>query len=120
MINGRFTYAALYAVAAVATPAAAGEQARIVVTGDVPTALVSYADIDLRSPQGVAALQERVRRAARMLCRRGGVASLDIYMARTACRKDAIASAADQIAVAARGSGDRLASARTITVAAGH
>lgn len=116
-----FNHAALAAIAlfaALPSAVAAQEHSRIVMTGDGPVARVSYTDLDLGSRQGLATLQDRVREAARRLCRRQSVEPLGIYMAKAACRKNAVADAAGLIEIAAAKFGDtRFAAALAIDVA---
>ena len=70
------------AVASGARPAAAEI---ITVTGDAPTARVSYADLNLQSESGRARLQQRIRGAAADLCLEDNIGTLDARLARRAC-----------------------------------
>lgn len=97
---------------------AAPAQAPIDVAGGAPQASVSYADLDLRNPAGVAALRDRVRAAAARLCLsyRGG--DLEERMARQTCFHTAIESARGQVEQAVADFGrTRFAGQSTITVA---
>ena len=70
------------AVALGASPAAAEI---ITVTGDAPSARVSYADLNLQSESGRARLQQRIRGAAADLCLEDNVGSLESRLARRSC-----------------------------------
>lgn len=71
--------------------------ADLVVTGTPPTARVGFADLNLRSEAGVAALKQRVHAAADRLCLSIGVEPLQTRMQTLTCRDGAIASAAPQV-----------------------
>lgn len=90
------TYAAITALflasgVAVAQTSAETDQVRTV---------VHYADLNLGSVAGQAALKARIERAAKRICKQAG--ALPIYQLRqqARCRKDALASAEPQIAQA--------------------
>jgi UrcA family protein len=77
-----------------ATPAFGAE---LVVNGAAPTARVSYADLDLASPVGVAKLERRVSASADRLCIGIGIETLTARLAGRDCRDAALASAAPQV-----------------------
>lgn len=85
---------------------------------DLPTAYVSYRDLNLSEPNGVARLQRRVRRAAVELCDFGPGGAISVMFAERACTKDAVLGAQDQIdrAIASYGSKE-LASRAEVRVA---
>lgn len=73
---------------------------------------VSIADLDLSSAGGIAALEKRVRAAARAVCGRASPGDVVMRDVVDACRADAVAGARKEMATAvaaARGEGDRLA-----------
>ena len=74
----------------VPTPALAAD---IVVAPERITVRVSYADLNIASAEGRAALQSRVAGAARSICGSFFPAALETVVRVTACRSDAIASA---------------------------
>ena len=78
---------------------------------DAPTMRVSYADLNLTSPAGVAALKARVARAATTVCALDGSRDVQSLMAERACRSAALASAdlPMQTAIAAANSQRQLA-----------
>ena len=100
----------------VAMPAFAQGESPVIVEGGVPTAVVSYADLDLGSPNGLATLNGRINSAASRLCFEGGRTDLATRLNWSRCFKTAVASAKPQIdrALAAK----TLASSGTIKVAA--
>jgi len=71
------------AIIAAAAPAFAQEQA------DAPQRTVSYADLDLTSPAGIAALDQRLETAVNQVCNRDGVRDLSVWMATQQCRDKA-------------------------------
>ena len=74
---------------------------------------VSYADLDLLGQAGRAALQRRIRAAARRLCDTPGVLPLAVKMGETRCHRSAVARASVQL--------DRIAAAhaaRAVQIAA--
>ncbi len=96
----------------------AAAQPSIEVEGAAPRAEVSFADLDLGRPAGVAALQSRVRAAARDLCLGYAGGDLEERMARQTCFATALASARPQVEQAVAEFGrTQLAGRRTITVA---
>lgn len=128
MTRTDFKFAALAAIMALAvtgatlattTPASGAE---LVVNGTtVPTARVGYADLDLRSPDGVARLERRIAAAADRLCIGVGEEALADRLAGFQCRDAAIADAAPQV----RRAIDRISTAqaspgRAITLTLGH
>lgn len=60
---------------------------------------VRYADLNLASPQGVTALNQRIKAAARQVCGPQPT-NLDETMAMRRCQTDAIRSAEPQVALA--------------------
>ena len=106
----------LLVAAAAFSGAAAAQNPSVVVSGE-PTVTVSYADLNLASAGGRAALDRRVRQAARALCVDERVADLERAIAGRACLASALASARPQIEQAlAAGGATRLAANRTISV----
>ena len=81
----------------VAMPAFAQGESPVVVEGGVPTAVVSYADLDLSSPSGLATLHGRINSAASRLCHEGGRKDLPMQSYEARCFKTAIASAKSQV-----------------------
>ena len=81
----------------VAMPAFALGESPVIVEGGVPTAVVSYADLDLGSPSGLATLNGRINSAASRLCHEGGRKDLPMQMFEARCFKTAIASAKPQV-----------------------
>jgi UrcA family protein len=92
-------------------------QAPMVVEAELPRAVVSYADLDLRSAAGEAKLRARVESAAAQLCLHDGTLPLTEQKERARCFREAMASAEAQIAHAAANEAIRLAGRRTIEVA---
>lgn len=68
---------------------------------DVPTARVSYADLNLRSEAGVQVLQARVRRAATTLCIEPQVRELHRMLLGRKCFNTAMTRASEDIQRAA-------------------
>jgi UrcA family protein len=84
---------------------------------DRPVAYVGYADLNLRSSAGIAALNGRIERAATELCA-DGTRSLRAMMDGHACRAAAIGSASGQVRLAlARMGNTRYAALSRIVVA---
>lgn len=100
----------------VAVPATA-QPNPILVEGGVPTASVSYADLDLSSPSGRARLEGRVARAASSLCAEDGRKPVEQETNERRCISTALAKARIDIDRAVANSGVRMASRSTITVA---
>jgi UrcA family protein len=86
----RIITSAALAFAAVAGTAASAE--------DAPTAIVTYADLNLSSTAGVAALDQRISAAASQICGTVDIRDLQGKAAVNACRTTAVRSAAAQIA----------------------
>ncbi len=82
--------AAASAAALAATPATASD---IVVAPETVTVRVSYADLNLASPQGRAQLDRRIAGAARSICGTYDPAQLEMFTLVRTCRQEAIASA---------------------------
>ena len=99
----RTTIVLASAIAAFATLAAPAVAAPVNETVSIP---ISYADLNLASPEGAASLERRIRRAVTNIC--GSAADgLSRRAAMVRCRKDALRDAKGQftqvIAQAARG-----------------
>ena len=78
------------ALALTAAPAAATD---IVVAPETITVRVSYADLNLATPEGRARLDRRIAGAARSICGSFSPAQLEMAMLVRDCREGAIASA---------------------------
>ena len=121
MTRMNLTCAALaIAVTGVVVPSTVFAQGRpVVVTGEIrPTAVVSYADLNLNHEDGVQHLFRRVRQAATGLCMDPGRIAIKETLEGWACRDDAIAGAQDQVDSAINSSSRQsFAAAQTITVA---
>ena len=87
----------LAAGAAAMVPAIVRAQPPIVVEAEFPTAAVSYADLDLSRPAGVARLNGRIRRAAEELCVDEAVRNLARTAVARACLTAALASTEGQV-----------------------
>jgi UrcA family protein len=90
----------------------------VIIEGGVPTAVVSYADLNLASPAGRLALDRRVDRAATGLCfedRRAPVAEL---LAQRNCYSAALSRAQIDIQQAVARASNQLALQGSIKVAA--
>lgn len=87
---------------ALSTPAQAAEKPIIVnaAENDRPVIYVGYADLNLLSTAGIAALNGRIERAATSLCIDEGVRSLQRMMEGQMCRRTAIESASGQLRLA--------------------
>jgi UrcA family protein len=85
------TVLAALAVSAAATPAAAEEFERASVT-------VSFADLDLTKPAGVATLQSRIRTAVKQVCSKVEPRLLRGQIAWEQCKADSLADAMEQLA----------------------
>ena len=103
------------ALISVATVSPGNAKPIIIQDSVVPTAHVSYADLNLHSDAGRQALEFRVRGAADSLCFEYGNADLARKALEHECYRKAIASAQPQIA-AAVGSFAVVAAAATITM----
>jgi UrcA family protein len=89
---------ALISLAALALVSTAAHSTPIVVTSQpVPTAHVSFADLNLDSEQGRAALEQRVRAAAESLCNTDGDRTLDAILGGRSCYDAAVASGLRQV-----------------------
>lgn len=85
------TVLAALAVSAAATPAAAEEFERASV-------VVSFADLDLTKPAGVATLQSRIRTAVNQVCSKVEPRILRGQIAWEQCKADSLADAMEQLA----------------------
>jgi UrcA family protein len=104
--------------ALIATPAFGQGESPIVVEGGAPTAVVSYADLDLGSNSGLVTLNGRISRAASRLCTESGRTDLATQLNETRCFRTAVASAGPQIDRAVANQARQFASSGTIKVAA--
>jgi UrcA family protein len=94
----------IIAIATVALALAASAGAAHAQDTDLPTAKVSYADLDLRDASGRATLGARVARAVGLVCgERPAPVELDRTVAWSHCRATARASADQQLAALYRG-----------------
>jgi UrcA family protein len=109
---------ALLAAALVAAPALAQGESPVIVEGGVPTAIVSYADLDIGSKSGLATLNGRISRAASSLCFEGGRTDVARATFEARCFKSAMTGAKSQVDQALAGQSVRLASSGAIKVAA--
>jgi UrcA family protein len=109
MITSRLRTAALVLGAAVAIAPAAAQD--IVSRDGRPVATISYADLDLGTPAGVARLNRRVRNAVDRLCDLGSRQGAGYRARGLECRNETLAAAQPQISEAI-GGGTRYASAR--------
>lgn len=98
----RFSSAAMIVSALLSCAAASAEPAQIQVQGMAPTssggyqltaAVVSFADLDVTTHEGAAALLARIDNAAQRVCARGPVVPLHMADKVSKCRKDAIGEA---------------------------
>lgn len=78
-----------------ALPAPVAARDTTVVEGRVASVRVSYADLDLATPAGLDALDGRMRRAAKKLCRDTGMS--DILPVQRACTHNALYDARPQV-----------------------
>ena len=101
-----------------AAMAAASGVAPITISIGVPTAQVSYADLDLATSDGVRALEARLRDAAESLCVRGGMEPFWHMQAERDCMRAAIADASDEVDEAVARLDRQDAGAKVIEVAA--
>lgn len=76
---------------------ASGSVGQVAVTTETRTAHVSYADLDLSRPAGLASLNRRIRWAASGLCTSRGTKSLMVSRADRECVRTAMADASEQI-----------------------
>ena len=110
--------AALLAAAFAPVPVSA-QQSPIKVEAASPQARVSFGDLNLATPDGIKALESRVRSAAADLCLADGVIGLEERMARQRCYRTAIAGTLAQVEQAVGDFGrTRYAGGQTITVSA--
>ena len=113
MLKSTVALAALMAV-----PALAQGESPVIVEGGLPTAVVSYADLDLSSSNGLATLSGRISRAASRICTESGRKELRRQLSEARCFRTAIQSAQPQVERIAADSSERMASSGTIRVAA--
>jgi UrcA family protein len=110
--------AALMGVALIPVPAFAQGETPVVVEGGRPTAIVSYADLDIGSASGVATLNGRIHRAAKHICFEDGRTDLATRLNYASCFNAALASAKVQVDSAAMEKSRQIASHGAIRVAA--
>ena len=110
--------AALMGVAMISVPAFAQGEKPVIVEGGRPTAIVSYADLDLGSRSGVATLNGRIYRAASHICFEDGRTDLATRLNYESCFNAALASAKVQVDRAVTDKFQRIASSGAIKVAA--
>jgi UrcA family protein len=101
------------AALAAAAPAVAGAAAR---DDAPPTAVVSYADLDIGTSAGLAALQRRIDGAATRLCVGHGRTTLQIQAAESRCLSAALASGRVGVEQALAQRASRLASGAQMQV----
>lgn len=101
-----------------AVPALAQGESPVIVEGGLPTAVVSYADLDLSSTNGLATLNGRISRAASSICTESGRKELSRQLYEARCFKTAIESTKAQVERAVADMNQRVASIGTIKVAA--
>ena len=99
-ILGTAVTASLFAI----TPAFAGQN-------EVPTRLVKTADLNLGSDEGRAALDLRIRSAARSICYSGNTLHLSAKMAEKRCFQNAIDGTRPQVALLLAAAGQQVAAA---------
>ena len=114
----QYLKAALFGVALIAAPAFAQGDSPVVVEGGVPTAIVSYADLDIGSSSGLATLNGRITRAASRLCFDNGHKDVPTKVFEARCFDTALAGAKPQVERAIADKSLRLASKGAIKVAA--
>lgn len=98
-----FTVPILTIVAALSTGAIAGDQSRpavIELPDGTRSIKVSFADVDLRSDDGVEQLNHRIRQAARTVCNVSFANGWDEFVASRQCVRKAVIKASDQLKVA--------------------
>ena len=102
---------------ALAAPALAQNEP-VVIEGGLPVATISYADLNIGSPAGRRVLEGRITRAASDLCLETYRQPLSEFAAEHRCFSLAMAKAGIDIDVAVARASTKLASERTIKVAA--
>ena len=108
----------IFAAGAFLTATGTHAQNSAIVEGGLPTAVVSYADLNLASPQGRQALDRRAVHAAADLCLDNQRAPVDEMMARRHCYSTALSNARFDIQQAVARASSQLASQGSILVAA--
>lgn len=103
-------------LAALALVSVKAEASPITVTSG-PAVHVSFADLDLTSPEGRAVFDQRIRLAAKTLCTIDGDQSADVALGRAYCYKAAVADGRQQLENIAQ---QRLAQRQASNTAAGH
>ena len=100
-------------------PALAQDSPVVIYGTEQPTAIVSYADLDLRRSADVDVLNARVDRAAGRLCDTDDLSIISVERAEQRCAREAIAGAQPQIQRALAGLDNRqLAGSRALRVTA--
>ena len=97
---------------------ARAQNSPVIVEGGVPTAIVSYADLDLTSTAGRLTLDRRVTRAATGLCFEDRRAPVEELIAQHHCYSAAMSRAQIDIQQAVARAGSQLALQGSIKVAA--
>lgn len=114
-------FAVIAAAAAFVGTSAAGQPVTVTKVADqLPTVLVSYADLNLGSPSGQDRLKRRISSAASQVCQFGYAdMALDEFIVTQACYKSARADGLRQMdqVLAARSAGTTLAAA-SLTISA--
>jgi UrcA family protein len=90
----------------------------VVIEGGIPTAVVSYADLNLTSNAGRQVLERRVEGAAAGLCYEYGRVAIERTVAGRACYDTAMFKARTDIGSAIARANNAVASEHTITLAA--
>lgn len=101
-----------------ATGQALAESGDVIVEGGVPTATVSYADLNITSAAGRLALDRRVARAATELCIEHRRLPIDELIMENHCFSKALSKARIDIEQAVAAAKLRMASSGTIKLAA--
>lgn len=111
-------YRTVIAIAATALGAGSAiGQPPVIVEGDpTPSAVVSYADLDITSAAGEDHLVQRIRAASADLCLENNKEDLQVAVERRDCYNTAVTSGMQQMhtAIAARQSGAALAAAALV------
>ena len=103
-------HSGLFGLATMVAFAPAVAQPEIVVDGSVPSATVSYADLDIGTAAGRKTLTNRAKRAASRLCTEIGFKPVEFQIAEHRCVADAMVRANADIGRAVANRTTRLAS----------
>jgi UrcA family protein len=91
----------------------------ITVTGTMPSAAVSIADLNLSSHAGVVKLTTRIEQTAAKMCLTSAVEPLGTRVARSNCYRTAVSSGLQQVdRIIAAGNGNPMTAAATLTISA--